>query len=425
MSIIFGFVLITPVNASITPIFSIPGNTSLVFPSEEVDQLSYIDYGPLNVPDYFQNTDDSGMSSQRFEDDAKYNLITFVNPISVGSDNVNIQITLYGTLYNATLQRINFKNIDDGVYSYIGNLDSLENSSISLVATDAGLIDASIEFNGDSIVVMPVQNREYTQRTPHPLHIVYSENSLPQSDSRVLCGMDDFVDIINGSFSETVIPSRLDISSVQVNILFATDSEFYGSQGNWITKADKLITQSYNSYARSDIKVYFNVVGYDISKMNDLDNHPLIESKPFEACDSIFSNQYLNGKNADIVMYLGGYDADNDVVGEGDWPTNRGRAAWMQMIPDGNSGSSTPYTASEHSKGYLFTHELGHNFGATHPKHYVTLDGRHTVMSPSYVDFNHQLYDFSTSESVYSLGNAYYDNANLIRQYRSMVSNYA
>lgn len=196
-------------------------------------------------------------------------------------------------------------------------------------------------------------------------------------------------------------------------------------KGNWITKADKLITQSYNSYARGDIKVYFNVVGYDISKMNDLDSHPLIESNPFTACESIFSNQYLNGKNADIVMYLGGYDAVGDVVGEGNWPTNRGRAAWMQMIPDDNSGSSAPYTASEHAKGYLFTHELGHNFGATHPKHYVTLDGRHTVMSPSYVDFNHQLYDFSTSESVYSLGNTYYDNANLIRQYRSMVSNYA
>lgn len=76
-------------------------------------------------------------------------------------------------------------------------------------------------------------------------------------------------------------------------------------------------------------------------------------------------------------------------------------------------------------RGYLFTHELGHNFGAIHEKHYPTLDGKHTVMNPSYLNFTHQLYDFSTSEPEYNLGGINLDNAKLIRQYRMMVSNYA
>lgn len=94
-----------------------------------------------------------------------------------------------------------------------------------------------------------------------------------------------------------------------------------------MTQADRLITQSYNSYARGDIKVYFRIAGYDISKKDILDNSPLKTTEPFKLVDSVFDNQYLNSKNADAFMYLGGYDADGIVVGDGDWPTARGRAA--------------------------------------------------------------------------------------------------
>lgn len=124
----------------------------------------------------------------------------------------------------------------------------------------------------------------------------------------------------------------LDLTSVSTSILFVTDNEFYFTQSNWVADAQILVAKAYNSFNRGDIKVVLDIAGFDISKKNDFSNDPRRFTNPWDLCDESFNDQYLNNKGADIVMYLGGYDRVGNDIGEGDWPTSRGRAAWMQMV---------------------------------------------------------------------------------------------
>lgn len=177
--------MIMPVGASTTSIFGIPETTSVIFPTEGGTALSNIDYGPLNIPGHFQATGENDTLSQFSVEDPQYNLITFETPIQARSEIITLPIMLYGTRYTATLERITFKDIDDGVYSYIGKIDSLEDSSISRVVTNTGLFDTSIKLNGDYILVTPVQNRKYTQRTAKPLRILFiQKNRSPNYQER-------------------------------------------------------------------------------------------------------------------------------------------------------------------------------------------------------------------------------------------------
>lgn len=122
------------------------------------------EYGPLNIPSTV----------------VRYDIVQFseihLNPIKTNS----LKVSLYDQEYNMHLERMNFEAIDDGIDSYSGSIDGLDDS-IAIFTFDRNLVQGSVQLRDEMIFITPVQNREHSLKTPMPLHIVYSSKDMKQS----------------------------------------------------------------------------------------------------------------------------------------------------------------------------------------------------------------------------------------------------
>ncbi|WP_048146039.1 zinc-dependent metalloprotease family protein [Methanoplanus limicola] len=148
----------------------------------------------------------------------------------------------------------------------------------------------------------------------------------------------------------------------------------YELESNWVSSAQSYMAQAAYQYQRSDIDVFLNVVEYDASKKDILSSNANTYrrmNEPLDLFKDIFETSYLNNKNADVAIYLGG----NDMIGSAqglawgfqaylDGYLEHCRYAWSQMVDD--SDTIDLYDGSYHARVYCILHEMGHVFFANH-----------------------------------------------------------
>ncbi|MDE2444129.1 MAG: hypothetical protein O0X49_07100, partial [Methanocorpusculum sp.] len=419
-------VMVVPVSATDTLLFSIPGKTTVVFPNDGISTMSTTDYGPLNIPQGLlaSSSSDKMVSLSDDASEPRYALVTFNDPIPIRSNVVTLPIILYETAYNVTLEKMNFDVVDDGIDSYRGTISGLDDSTVIVTVGDGNSLHVSIKLPDESISVYPIQNRQYASQTSNPLHIVYSSNNLIYPDGNVvaLCGtesIDSVSNTVESLISSKSIAERGEYDWAYVTVRVVTDSQFYSDSGNWQNDAAHYFANANEQFQRDDIKVIL-IPKYDHSRMYDLNSHPSRPEHPLEALKAYYSSEVLHSLGDDFCVYLGGYGitgSNSNYIG-----VAQGRYCWVRMpgIP------LNFYDGSEFSRSYTLIHEIGHIFDAVHERaydwEYFQFLYKFTVMKSSYQgEPLGQLHEFSSP--AYH-GTVWYDNAKVIRAAKHKVSAY-
>ncbi|WP_048146038.1 hypothetical protein [Methanoplanus limicola] len=142
--------------------------TQVLAESKTADALA-VEYGKLNIPSTIK----------------KYDIVQF-SEVSINQNQKNsLKVKIYDKEYTMNLERMNFENIDDGIDSYSGSIDGLDNS-VTIFTFGKNLVHGTIQFQDEIIFIEPVQNREYATKTAMPLHIIYSSKDMIQpSESEI------------------------------------------------------------------------------------------------------------------------------------------------------------------------------------------------------------------------------------------------
>ncbi|WFN36396.1 zinc-dependent metalloprotease [Methanomicrobium antiquum] len=352
-------------------IFEIIGNTTdlktQVDPESKSTDILENKYGKLNIPSTV----------------LKYDIVQF-SKADVKTDKTNsLKVSIYGKEYDLILEKMNFEDIDDGIDSYSGYVKGLDDSIALFTfdeSMDKSLIYGSIQLKDEIIFIEPVQNREYTMKTVMPLHIVYSSKDMEQPDESLIdMNKQKIMNLPTKVSGDQMIASDSTKSWKSVYVLVATDNEFYGLGSNWVSAAQSYMAQAAYQYQRSDIGVSLYIAKYDSSKKDTLSSSSRKFTDPLGLFKDTFSPNYLDGKNADIAIYLGGNDrSGNDAGVQGsswgyscyDNPEHPEwhdycRYAWSQMVADSNA-IDIFYDGSYHARLYCIIHEIGHIFDANH-----------------------------------------------------------
>lgn len=433
--LLLAVVVAVPVSATDTPLFSIPGKMTVVFPNDGISTFSSVDYGPLSIPQGLlvspSSHETTALSSEVNE--PRYTLVAFNDPISTRSDVMTISITLYGIPYNITLEKMNFEFINDGIDFYKGSIPGIDNSVVIITVDDDNTLHGSIQLPDDCIEIYPVQDKLHSLRTSQSLHVIYSQKDIVYNETSEIpfCGV-EFAnegagfDIQNDDAFSLSSSSLGEYDWAYINILVVTDAKFYSMALNWKVSAQQYIAQANYYFQRPDINVVLSVVAYDDSNMSMISNHPDVEVRPWSAVSSIYLGNTLSAKNADICLYLGEYDATTQENYLGYTMT---RHCWAQM--KGKSPFISFYDGSEPARRCVIIHELGHMLGADHPYacSWKVQDGsmwghstRYSVMTDTFKGSNH-LCEFSSSNLSYH-GDSYHDNAKYIRLTKHSISQY-
>ena len=406
-------------------LFSIPGKTTIVSPTDSTKSgtFSLQDYGPLNIPSALLASSPS--SREASLSSPAYQLATFDDVIPVRSNTVTLPITLYGQSYTIPLTRMDFESIDDGIDSYLGHVPGIADSTVIITVDKDNLFYGSITLPGDTIEIYPVQNYNYTQITPAPLHIIYSENSIPDLTSGInLCGVEEN-SLISSQIASQASPVRSTTDAGNwaiVGVLAVTDEEFRLIQSNWQSKAQQYIAAADYAFGRDDIRVSIGICAYDTSLSHVLSGDPRRYTNVLELLQEVYWDYFLNQRNADLVIYFGGNDVTGYKITNGTSPS--GRWAWAQMVPDLSGSPSSQNTGTEHARKYATIHALGHTFGATHAHSFTyTSIPYHTVMHDSYTGPQHNTLAFSSADSRY-YGDSNHDNAGNIVANKAAIENY-
>jgi hypothetical protein len=256
------------------------------------------------------------------------------------------------------------------------------------------------------------------------LHIVYSskDTKLPTKYAKIDNGQ---VRLPNQTSTEEIrdLEALVRGSTTPIELLVATDNKFYEDEDDWEATAQSIISEANNQFNRDDMDLHLFVVDYDESKRHNLSNDPDIKSKPLDTFKNHFPSSYLDGKSADLAIYLGGYDADGKTIGCS-YAYPNGRHAWAQMVSDWLHG----YDGSSHGRRTITIHELGHNFDADHEDvggynqayrwwwgyyHRTVMWSRYTVIGSEY--------EFSSDDYH---GDSTHDNARRISETKGIVANY-
>jgi hypothetical protein len=363
-------------------IFSIDGattdvKTGITSDSKDTDELEK-QYGVLNIPSTVLT----------------YDAVSF-KTVKLNKEGENsIKVYLYGKEYDLILERSNFENIDDGIDSYNGYIKGLDNS-VALFTFDESmgksLVHGFIEFENEQVYVVPVQTRENGLKTDNPLHIIYSSKGVANPTEEQIAEIEKRSSENTNRLGVTLpdagkfpitsdLPSSYSPSSwATVYVLVATDYEFHELETNWVSSAQSYMNHAAYQYQRPDIGVFLNVAEYDDSKMYDLSNDARKTSEPLILFMDKFPASYLDSKNADIAVYLGG----NDIT-TGQYDTSQGlsygysyyndpynhnncRYTWSQMVADRQPPIiGRLYDGSLNARRYCVIHELGHIFDANH-----------------------------------------------------------
>ena len=371
----------------------------------------------------------------------EYDVVSFEIP-SINSevkDTSSLPIIIDSTHYTAKLKAATFENIDDGIDSYIGYIDGISDSEILLTISD-NVIVGSISLNGETYYIKPVEPRYRISKEQPVYHIIYSSKDVLQEkpikidDGPVDVLISDKETLPDKSNSYSNINKDSTSKSNQwetVNILIATDNQFYTQESNWKATAQDIINtaNSQNVFGRNDIRVSLCVMKYDDSKRIDLSNDPNIagtENEILTVFKNNYDNSYLNSRAIDIALYLGGYDSESDAQGAS-WGFGNGNYwgqwAWAQMVADGVS-----YWGSVGGRRNISIHELGHIFNAHHQNTGGTNNAyewwdplpKHTVMWSYFIE-GVNMNEFSSPNYH---GDATHDNALAIKDAKSTVAGY-
>lgn len=350
-------------------------NTSVFTFSEKTDIVAYA-FNPDNRDS--QNLIDNYQDLNIPKRVTKFDFAQFKNiPLTTTGEN-RIPVTVYDKPYTLNLKRMNFENIDDGIDSYSGKIEGIENS-LALFTIGGNVVQGYIEIGEEKITIVPVEKRADTEKSDSPLHIVYNAKDVITSEKGVpidhgpapLPPGIQLSDLTSGIKPNTKIATK---GYAIVDILIGTDNEFFTQESNWVSSANQIMSMVSYQYDRSDIQVIFNVVSYDSSKKDQLSNNASITTMPLQVFQDAFSVSYLESNNADIALYLGGNDYKGTDTGTqgASWgysyyPNYICRYAWSQMVEDTDDGLPVHvYDGSLFARECCVIHELGHIFNAGH-----------------------------------------------------------
>jgi hypothetical protein len=339
-----------------------------------------------------------------------------------------LPVQIHGKEYTAILSRMTFECLDDGIDSYEGSIKGLEGSDILLTAGKNTLI-GSITFDNETFWITPVETRMRAEKSHFPLHIIYSSEDIKRQEKPVII---DYGPVIqenkdpSSTFDQSTRPHIAGTNQYYtVNILVATDNQFYQDETNWKVAAQDIIATANQEFGRDDIQVSLCVMGYDDSRRTQLSNHPNVISDPLGAFMNTYPLSDLNAWSSDLALYLGGYDHTGTVHGAAMGFANNGRYSWAQMVMDMDDGA---YWGDGHGRRCVSIHEIGHNFNADHEdtsgynRAYAFNSGlTHTVMWSYY--FTHLHCSEFSSDDYH--GDATHDNARAIREAKAQVAGYA
>ncbi len=426
-------------------IFSIDGattdvKTGITSDSKDTDELEK-QYGVLNIPSTVLT----------------YDAVSFktVNLNKEGENSLKVRI--YGKEYELMLELITIGKSYEGINSYEGYIQEMNNSNVLFTFDESmnkSIVYCFIQLENEQLYVLPVQTRENGLKTDNPLHIIYSSNDVASPTEEQRINIEKRADNYStgqlklpetGYFSgvTSLKPQNSPSSLAFVDVLVAVDNEFYENETNWISSAVNLMVATATQFRRSDIGVYLTVQDYDYSKKDILSGSPRENSDPLNLFVDTFSPEYLNSKNADIAVYLGGNDitSGNDATAQGMafgygfygnvTYHNICRYAWCQMVEDTEPAWGPIYDGSEHARTYCVTHELGHIFNANHEDSEGTNRAyfwfellspmKRTVMWSGYFGPFSSTSEFSSSNSGYH-GDNTHDNAGAIRAVKHNIA---
>ena len=363
----------------------------------------------------------------------KYDVVTFDHTGLNSKIIRTLQIRIKGKRYQAELKRFNFENIDDGINSYRGKLIGVASSEIMLTIGDSA-INGRVTVNNETFWIRPVEPRKRLEKGKSPLHIIYSSKDMESPETPAAIDMNTIKALYSPQSKPAGQQKKTIQDHVQVDLLVATDNQFYQDETDWMITAQDIIAEANNQFGRSDIQVLLRVVLYDDSKRNNLSGDPNVKSSPIWTFYNNFPESYLNSKSADIAIYLGGYDVDGYIYGV-TWGYDSGtpwnRYAWAQMIRDW-WGGGWRYGGSDHDRRVVAIHEIGHMFGAEHEdtegyaratswsNRGLSQGNYYSVMWSSYQGTS-TTYEFSSPDYR---GDSTHDNARKIRETKSKIANY-
>lgn len=397
--------------ASAGTLFSIPGKTSVVFPNNGISTMSAVDYGPLNIP-----------SALLQSETPQYQLVIFDDVIPVHTNSVSLPIVLNGQSYTVPLTRVAFESINDGIDSYKGSIPGIDNSVV-LVTVSNNNFYASIYLPDDIIEIYPIQNQAYAARTDNPVHIIYSENCIPSSSGPV-----NIFSITELSQEERELLQLESVTKSQatimrgdpeawaiVGVLVVTDNGFISAESDWQAKAQQYMLGA--NYAFNQAKVDLGICAFDSSKASQMSSNSLRFTNPLGmvSSSSYYPYTFLRNVNADLAVYLGGYDRTGQLIGEGYFEA---RHSWAQMVPDSleENGANT---GSVHARKAALTRGLGANFAALEGLAVKTTGNpnTYTVMEEIYYGAS----DNNPDKTLLTFSDA---NINRIKNMKSTVANY-
>ena len=360
---------------------------------------------------------------------ARYDLVTFDHSSLNEQMQSTLSIQICGKDYNVILNRMNFESLDDGIDSYEGQIQGVEESAVLLTKGNNVLV-GSIKLGNKTFWITPVEPRARAAKSQSPLHIIYSSDDVKHQEKPAII---DYGPIsAPESYDSAVNPEQSIGSKIETtkqfytaNILVTTDNQFYQDETNWKAMAQDIIATANQQFGRDDIQVSLCVMAYDDSRRYQLSNHNDIMSSPLDAFKDVYPDSDLDMWSSDLGLYLGGYDKTGTEIGLSYGYTNNGRHSWAQMVTDWYDYC---YWGTGHGRRCVSIHEIGHNFNAHHEgtsgynqAYAFNIGGlTHTVMW-SYFFEHLNCYEFS-SDNYH--GDATHDNARAIREAKAQVAGY-
>lgn len=342
-----------------------------------------------------------------------------------------ITVSLSGETYVMDLHEltIDTEAMNKGIHSFVGILIGDDNSEVVLTVSDRVTL-GRIRIN-DQEFYIDSTSVEDPNSPGHYIEYTYSSQDIvPEGDTILI---DSYSPVV-GEISENVPLQKIDLeeqtnslTTVTVRVLVATDSQWMTDEPDWQEKAADIIAEC--NYELNPIGVNL-VPTYDTSKAQELSGDSEIVSSPFSTFVRHFPLSYLNSKNADFGIYLGGYDSSSNFLGSsgGYDSSSLNRHVWVQMADDPST-----YDAVHKDRSVITLHEIGHVFDAAHQ----TAPQQTETYNRAYQFYEHNEYwqtvmwsyflkstwlEFSANDGFY--GDVNHDNKRRISETKSTVASY-
>ncbi|MDE2522846.1 MAG: hypothetical protein O0X93_06760 [Methanocorpusculum sp.] len=135
--------------------FTIEGHTTLLPPQDTNSEDFIRTYGPVSIPDETK--------------DIVY--LTFDNPVTSFDGVIALDFTIYGEPYHRILKKTTF-DLDPEIVTYEGRINTSDPATTFWITFGPGnLVHTDFPWQDSAIEVIPIQNRNFTESTDHPLHI--------------------------------------------------------------------------------------------------------------------------------------------------------------------------------------------------------------------------------------------------------------